>query len=234
MRYRQIGLGSRIELELYDGNGDKVKPVLVSQYETYDEKTNLMEVHVPFYEGKIFPVHTGAIMNVIFSKGNDTYSFQAQAVGREYQSSIAILKIKPVSPIERIERRSFFRMNCTLEAEYRIIEAFPIDDTDQEPFIKTVTRDISGGGVCLITPSKLKNGTMLELYLKLERNIRFIGIVTRSMEVREKGKITHETGIEFKRIENKDRERIISYVFETQRDKLRKNWLRREEENLNG
>lgn len=234
MRYRQIGLGTKIELELYDGNGDKVKPVLVSQYETYDEKTNLMEVHVPFYEGKVVPVHSGAIMDVIFSKGNETYSFQAQAIGREYQNNIAILKIKPVSLIERIERRSFFRMSCTLEAEYRIIEAFPIDDTGQDPFIKTITRDISGGGVCLITSEKLKSGTMLEVYLKLERIIRFIGVVARSMEAREKGKIIYETGIEFKRIENRDRERIISYVFETQRDRLRKSWLRREEENLNG
>lgn len=231
MRYRQIGLGTKIELELYDGNGDKLKPVLVSQYETYDEKDNHMEIHVPFYEGKIVPVHSGTIMDVIFSRENDTYAFKAQAIGREVQSGIAILRIQPVSPIGKIERRSFFRMNCSLEAEYRVVDTLPIEDTGQETFQKTITRDISGGGVCLVTDSRLKSGTMLEAYLKLEHNVRFMGVVARSMEVREKGKMIYETGIEFKMIDNRDRERIISYVFETQRDRLKKSWLRRDEEN---
>lgn len=231
MRYRQIGIGTKIELELYDSNGDKLTPVLVSQYETYDEKTNQMEIHVPFYEGKIVPVHSGAIMDVIFSKGSDTYAFKAQAISREVQETIAILKIQPVSPIGKIERRSFFRMNCALEAEYRIVETLPIEDTGQEIFLRTITRDISGGGVCLVTDSRLKKGTMLEAYLMLERKVRFMGVVARSIEFREKGKIMYETGIEFKMIENRDRERIISYVFESQRDRLKKSWLRRDEEN---
>lgn len=230
MRYRQIGLGTKIELELYDSNGDKVKPVLVSQYETYDEKANQMEIHVPFYEGKIYPVHSGAVMDVMFSRESDTYAFQAQAINREVQNGIAILKIKPVSSIEKIERRSFFRMSCILEAEYRIVETLPIEDTGEETFVKTNTRDISGGGVCLVTESRLKGGTMLEAILKLERKLRFMGIVARSTEVREKGKIMYYTGIEFKMIENRDRERIISYVFESQRDRLKKSWMRRDGE----
>ncbi len=231
MRYRQIGIGTKIELEMYDSNGEKVRPVLVSQYETYDEKTNQMEIHVPFHEGKIYPVHSGAVMDVIFSKENDTFAFKALAIGREVQDGIAILTIKPVGSIEKIERRSFFRMECALEAEYRVIEALPIEDTGQEVFIKTVTRDISGGGVCLVTDSKLKSGTLLEATLKLERKLRFMGVVARSGEVRERGKILYATGVEFKMIENRDRERIISYVFETQRDRLKKSWLRRDGEN---
>lgn len=232
MRYRQIGLGTKIELELYDNNGDKVKPVLVSQYENYEEKTNQMEVHVPFYEGEIYPVHAGVLMDVIFSKESDTFAFKAQALSREVQNGIPILVISPVSAIEKKERRSFFRMNCALEAEYRIVEMLPVDEIEQEPFMKTVTRDISGGGACLVTESKLKGGTMIEAYLKLDRKIRFMGIVARSFEVREKGKIFYATGIEFKFIENRDRERIISYVFETQRERLKKNWLRRDEDDL--
>lgn len=230
MRYRQIGLGTKIELELYDSNGDKAGPALVSQYETYDERNNLMEIHVPFFEGKIVPVHSGTLMDVIFSKGSETYSFKAQAISREVQSGIAILAIEPVSPIGKIERRSFFRVSCELDAEYRVVETLPIEDTGQETFLKTVTRDISGGGVCLITHTKLKSGTMLEANLKMGRIIRFMGVVARSIEVREKGKIMYETGIEFKLIENRDRERIISYVFEAQRDRLKKGWLRRDED----
>jgi c-di-GMP-binding flagellar brake protein YcgR len=231
MRYRQIGLGTKIELELYDRNGDKVKPILVSQYETYDEKINLMEIHVPFYEGKMYPLHPKTIMDVIFSKENDTFAFKAETIDREFQDGIAILKIKPVTPIEKIERRSFFRMNCQLELQYRIVEKLPdaVDDNN-DTCIGTVTVDISGGGVCMVTDSKLQGGTMVEAYLKLDRKVHFVGVIARSNEVREKGKLMYYNGVEFKEIENKDRERIISYVFETQRDRLKKGWMRRDEE----
>ncbi|MBP7175702.1 MAG: flagellar brake domain-containing protein [Thermoclostridium sp.] len=228
MRYRQIGIGTKIELELYDSNGDRIRPVLVSQYEDYDEKENQMEVHVPFYEGKIYPVHPGTLMNVIFSKESDTYAFKAEAISRYIQDGIAILAVRPVSDIEKIERRSFYRMNCALEAEYRIVDTLSMEDSRQEPFIKVSTRDISGGGVCLATESKLNIETIIEAHLKLDRKIRFIGIVARSIEFREKGKILYETGIEFKFIENRDRERIISYVFESQRELLKKSWLKRD------
>ena len=121
-------------------------------------------------------------------------------------------------------------MNCELEADYRVIETLPIEDTGHETYTKTVTRDISGGGVCLVTDEKFSAGTLLEAFLKLDRKIRFVGVVARSIPIREKGKLLYETGIEFKIIENKDRERVISYVFETQREQLKKGWLRREDE----
>lgn len=230
MRYRQIGLGTKLELELYDIYGDKVKPVLVSQFETYDERLNLMEIHVPFLEGHLYPVHPGTNMDVIFSKGKDTFSFKAQAFDRVFQDGIAILKVRPVSTIEKIERRSFFRMLCSLEVEYRVVEVFPIENTGAETYTRAVTRDISGGGVCLVLDTKLKPGTLLEAFMKLGRRIRFVGVVARSIEFREKGKLLYETGVEFKFIENRDRERIISYVFETQREQLKKGWRRDSEE----
>lgn len=36
----------------------------------------------------------------------------------------------------------------------------------------------------------------------------------------------YETGVEFKKIENRDREKIISYIFEVQRERLKKGWLK--------
>lgn len=232
MRYRQIGLGTKIELELYGGDGEKKKPVLVSQFETFDEEINMMEIHVPFHEGKMYAIHPKTIMDVIFSKENDTYGFQAEAIDRGFQDNIAILRIKPLTPIERIERRSFFRMDCELEIQYRVVGDLPEEGiTGTGPLIKAVTRDISGGGVCLVAETKLQRGTKIEAFLKLNREIRFIGIIAGVREVKEKGKILYNTGVEFKFIDNKDREKIISYVFETQRDRLKKGWMRRDEGN---
>ena len=67
MWYRQIGLGTKLELEI--GDEDKEKLILVSQYETYDEKINLMEILVPFHDGSIRPIHPRTIMIALISKG---------------------------------------------------------------------------------------------------------------------------------------------------------------------
>jgi c-di-GMP-binding flagellar brake protein YcgR len=222
MNFRHIGIGTKIELELFDRNGDVVKPILVSQYETFDEKANLIEIHVPFLEGKIYSIHPGTLMNIIFSKDNDTYMFKAQAVSREMQGPIAIQIVRPVSAIERIERRSFFRMDCRLNINYRIIKVPKDDDADN--FTEAVTRDISGGGVCIIADSMIDKGTMIEGYIQLKRDIRFIGTVVRTVKVREEGRFVYDIGVEFKEIENWDREHIISYVFETQRERLKRGW----------
>lgn len=223
MKYRHIGLGTKIELELYDKDGEKLRPLLVSQYEAYDEAINLMLIHAPFFEGKIYPVHPMTIMDIIFSKEGDTYVFRAEAAERVDEAGILMLKVRPVSPIQKIERRSFFRMECELGIRYRVVQP-TLPDEERESYINSRTRDISGGGVCMKTGEQLEAGSIVEAFLTLDRTIRFIGMVVRCIAVRDAGRISYETGIEFKTIENKDREKIISYVFETQRDRLKRGW----------
>ncbi len=230
MKYRQIGLGTKIELELYNKDGEKIRPVLVSQYESYDEESNLMLIHVPFFQGRIYPVHTMTQMDIIFSREGDTYMFRAEAAERIVVDDIAMLNVKPVSPIQRIERRSFFRMECELSIRYRVVGSptsfEEVDKEDGKSFISSRTKNISGGGVCMEAHEQLETGSYIEAFLTLNRTIRFIGMVVRSIAVRSMGRILYETGIEFKTIENKDRERIISYVFETQRERLKRGWMK--------
>lgn len=231
MKYAQIGLGTKIELVIYDKNGDKLEPVLVSQFEVFDDKNNLMDIHAPFYGGKFYPIHPKTLMDIIFSKDGDTYSFQAEAVARGSLGRIILLKVVPVTPIQKIERRYFFRMECVLNVEYKTLNSLQPDENSEAELIDTVTRDISGGGVCILTDTEMKQGVLVEAYLHLDRKVRFIGTIARSLKGRENGRQVYHTGIEFKRIENRDREKIISYVFETQRERLKKGWMRLDVEN---
>ena len=117
-------------------------------------------------------------------------------------------------------------MECELNIDYRVIDPLLPDQQNDGEYISTTTRDISGGGLCIKTEEMLDKGAYIDAILALERKMRFVGCVARSIKTRDKGKIIFETGIEFKHIENKDREKIVSYVFETQRDKLKKGWMK--------
>lgn len=225
MEYRQIETGTKLELELYNSNYEKVCSGLVSQFESYDETSNMMEIHVPFTQGKIYTIHTGAELDVIFLKEKDTYMFKAVVTGRKNTEPIPMLWVKPVSQIEKIERRSFFRMECKLPVRYHIIGSTEEKDTEEIQMLDCYTRDISGGGVCLVTEEAYEPGTKIRASLKIGKQIGFIGTVVRSVQIREKGKILYEIGVEYKQIENRDREKIISYIFEKQREKIRKGWI---------
>ncbi|NLM27461.1 MAG: flagellar brake protein [Clostridiaceae bacterium] len=229
MEYREIGLGTKIELELYDEDGNRLAPVLISQYETYDEESNVAEIHIPFFEGNIYPVHQYTVMDVIFSKENDTYMFKAEAVQRFYHDNLAMLKVKPITPIIRIQRRAFYRMDCVLDVRYRALgDTIPNDDKIKGEFSEVKTKDISGGGICMLIEEKLEKSSFIEAFIQLEpgNEIRFIGEVVRSNTVRKRGRLMYETGIEYKKIENRDREKIIGYIFEVQRERLKKGWLK--------
>lgn len=230
MKYHQIKLGTKIELELYDEEGKKIPFVFVSQYGGYDEENNTMEIYAPISQGNVYPVPPKMLMDVMFCKGKETYAFKSEAVEREYQGNIAMLYIRPLGPIRKIERRSFYRMDFRLEVQYRVFAESMPDDGLNGDFLTSYTRDISGGGICLITDEKLDNGLYVEALLKLNKIIRFIGITVRSLEARYKGKIMYETGIEFVRIENRTREQIVSYIFKEQREQLKKGRIKDDEQ----
>ncbi|MDD4296276.1 MAG: PilZ domain-containing protein [Ruminiclostridium sp.] len=229
MKHRNIGLGTKLELDLYDDDGNKIPAVFISQFGGYDIDTNKMEIYAPIFQGNIYPITPKMQMDVIFSKGKYTYLFTAEAIERVYEDNIALLYIKPISAIEKVERRSFFRMELQLEIQYRTFKLLLPDNEMRGAFIKSITRDISGGGVCLICEENLGEGTYIEAFLELDTRVRFVGVVVRSLEAKNRGVFTYETGVKFVRIENKDREQIISYVFKIQRERLKKGWMKNEQ-----
>ena len=78
----KLTLGTKLELELYDANGDKIVPTLISQFEAVLPDGS-MEILSPILEGRIYPVHRGTNLDVIYEKNGDLYRFASQALGRK-------------------------------------------------------------------------------------------------------------------------------------------------------
>ncbi len=221
MRAIKLTLGCKLELELYDHNGESIDPVLVSQFES-DSPNGTMDILAPIHEGRIFPVHRGTRMDIIYEKNGDLYKFTATALERKISGNIYLLTVKPLSEEEQLQRRTFFRFNCLLDVQYRMFQDLAQDD--RGTFKKTVTKDISGGGLCLLTNERPTYGWYLEGILGIEREIRFIGRIVRVINVHDKGKFNYEVGVEFVEIRNPDREKVIGFIFDSQRKLLKKGW----------
>jgi len=221
----KLTLGTKLELELYDANGDRIVPTLISQFESILPDGS-MEILSPIMEGRIYPVRRGTHLNVIYEKDGDLFTFAAQAVDRRLEGNIHLLRIMPLSGEEQIQRRYFFRFKCVRDVEYRTFAERETREEERGDFRVGITKDISGGGICLCTDTKLEIGWHVEGRLKIHQAIPFIGRVVRVINVHDRGRYSYENGIEFVEITNMNRERIISYIFEEQRKLLKKGWIK--------
>lgn len=225
MNAGDIKIGTKIELEVYDELGDRIKPSFVSEYEwAEDDKT--FYILAPIHEGVIYPVHSDSRMNIYFTQQEDLFKVKAKVEGRDSKDNIPLLKVKVLSEFEKMQRRQFFRFDSSVPVIYRTGSWLVQQNNKKAPMENAITKDLSGGGLCLLTVEPLEGHSLIECEVKLEekRAIKVVGKVVRVAKVTDQGVYKYEIGVNFIKIENKDREAIISYIFQEQR-KLRKKGL---------
>lgn len=224
MKVTDLSIGLKLELEVYNDLDEIIKPSFVSQLEWVEDENNAL-IAAPIHEGVIYPVRIGSMMNVFFIQKKEDYRFRARVVNRGRRDNIAMLDIEIVSEIQRIQRRQFFRFECTVPIKYRVLDYLD-PEYEKTPFKKTFTRDLSGGGLCLIADEKIESNALVECIAVLgeNKNVSFFGRVLRSIAREYENKVSYDVSVEFKKIENRDREAVIGYIFREQR-KLRKKGL---------
>jgi len=112
------------------------------------------------------------------------------------------------------ERRRFVRLDTRLEVSYT--------ELPQPAAKRSVTKDISGGGVCLFAEKVIPPGTHLQVSMKLpnrEQPVHFTGEVVWSEAYEVIGKTERqravEAGIRFVEIAPQDQEAIMQHVILT-------------------
>lgn len=220
--FGKLKIGTKIEIRLSDV---KESPQFVSQFEGI-ERDGTFCILAPIYKAIVQPIELGTKLNIYFvQKGGSFYKLKGKVTGRGKKSAISVLKVQALSEIEKIQRRKFFRFECINPIKYRIIQYSKIDCKREIDFKQTITRDLSGGGVCIKLTEKLNVGDVVEcvLFLSDINKVCFWGKVIRFTEyTMKKGIYKYEAGISFKKIEDKSREKIISYIFEEQRRLVKK------------
>lgn len=219
----KLTLGNKLEVELFDQNNERIPPQLVSQFERCLPDGS-MEILAPIHSGRIFPVHRGVEMDIIYQKQGDLYKFRAVALERTVAGNIFLLKIMPISGEEHLQRRFFFRFSCIRDISYRMFTRKDTKSEERGAYVKSITKDISGGGLCLLTNEKPIYGWYIEGNLDVGSNLYFIGRVVRVINIHDKGTFKYEVGIEFIDIKDLEREKVISFIFDSQRKLLKKGW----------
>jgi len=179
-----------------------------------------------------YPIHTVTKKTAFFTNGtlltvtyleNDkvVYQFPTEIIGKVKLNIPALAIKKPDDNyIERVQRREYVRIDTTLDiAVHSVNHLF-------SPFV-TITTDLSGGGMAIIATKNisLEIGYKADIWLPLQRqnnDYHYINGQTEIVSIREANNKNNLISLKFISINAQDRQQIIWYCFEKQRESLQK------------
>lgn len=131
---------------------------------------------------------------------------------------IPVWVVTPPKDIKKVQLRAFVRLDIGLSVSLKILEGEDIVDLGM-----AITRNISGGGLCLITKQALKAGTKVFLVIELDKTslISVAGEVVRS-EKQNDDTPFYVVGVKYEDIIERDRSQIIKFIFQKQIEIKRK------------
>ncbi len=201
-----------IEINRPKNNGQPSVELYSSRIE--DKTPDTLTLAYPLKNGYPVPVRNNEFIKIKLIYKNDIYAGEVKVIS---QARLPILLIKVTKPerMEKIQLRSWVRHPCEIPVKYVVLNQ---DSTKYS----TISLDISGGGILILT--KEAYGINTPLYLEFSIDdclIKTIGNVVRTVPQDKE----YKTAIEFEKIKLGEREQIVKYIFQKQREMLKRNIL---------
>ncbi|MFC0523132.1 flagellar brake protein [Pontibacillus salicampi] len=213
-----LHIGATITLELKHGKEEDV-PVDIYRSKIVERDDSALYIDYPvnkntnrvgfFMEGTQFKV-------TYIAQDQSVYEFETEIRGRKKLTiPVLVLPLPVKDEVLRVQRRKYVRVETAVDIS--------IHSKDQQflPFTGT-TADISGGGAAIIPPINhgLKDNQIVETWLVLpimSGDTEYIKTDAKVIRVwKEKERDTDKISVEFKAMEERDRQSIIRYCFQQQ------------------
>lgn len=240
MKSNVVKTGDKVEIRILQQveQGRKLgdyPPAYRSVVEHVQEDGSI-ELLVPIVKGKIDVPPSGVRLEALFYSRAGMYRCVAHIKNRFLKENVYLMLMELKSPLEKFQRREFYRFECVMDIQYMIIteEETEIDNiTDlkehhrltypEELAKNAVAVDISGGGIRFVSDQPAKEGSHLLIDIRLVNEsmdypLELIGkvVICQKVEPRQKEE-KYEYRVNFIMKDEKKRELIIKYIFEQER-----------------
>lgn len=223
----QSRMGNPVEVKLYKSS--------VFDYVSDTE----IEITMPSEAGKVVLFQNGLRLRMLFYTRRGLYECFSIVKNRCKKENILSLIIEIKTPPQKFQRREFFRIECSIDMQYYVIdESVALLETTEALFAeiqnvdyigqekKTYIQDISGGGIRFISDEQFAKDSYLLAVIrltndKIDNTFYLVCKIISSNKIEHlQDKYTNRAKFNFKDI--KDRETIVRYVFEEERRIRRK------------
>ena len=197
-------LGQKLIIVRTKMTGEKVE--YVSQLVDIESNGELA-VAVPIKNAQLVTLLNGTKITVIYNNSESgMLEFEAEVV-RKINGKVPLMYIRKISEITKGQRRNYFRLDLLVPIQ--------IIKSNEDVIYSGFTKDISGGGLRMVTDANLMEGQIIHVSFELEDR-------TYSLKSQVRTKFSsidnkNEVGIEFLDIIEIDRNDLIKYLFLQQR-----------------
>ncbi len=226
MTGRILEAGTRFELSLE--NDEREEDIMVSQIT--DIRDDELIAAVPIKGGHIIPLESGTKFNACFYAENAVYRGECIVKERWKEENMYLMSIIITTPLEKFQRREFYRLDCLLDAECYLMDVMDVVNYSK-PYEGNVPSkgktqhviitDISGGGLRFISKIKYDKDEYVYIHFstaeyKVDKTYEVIGKII-DIYPAEKKPSDYEVRIQFMNMSNEEREDIVKFIFLQQR-----------------
>jgi len=216
----ELKINSRIEIIDFDGG--------INYKSNIQDMTEVgMSITIPVKEGKYLPLNTGEKVSIIYYGDKEVYQFEAEVLGRAIDVIPVINISKPQNP-RVVQRRNYVRVLMLKNIKFMSIDKELAEKEtskitkviDKSQFKKAILLDLSGGGMRIKTEEKLQLSEFIMIAIELiEEEIM---IKSRVVRCDLQPDNTNAYGLKFLELGEKDRDKIIKYIFQVMREQRKK------------
>ena len=204
-----------------------------------------IEIEVPTQEGKSVSLPSGVRLEFLFYTRTGMFRCVAHIKRRYVRGRLYLFLIEQKTPLEKFQRREYYRFECVMEMSFypvskEEIDITPLNELKEHHRLtvpedlprKALAVDISGGGIRFVSDHPGQEGEYMVVSLTLpseqsELKLDMLGqtMVCQSIEKKSGGKKNTQEKYEY-RVQfikgSKEREQIIKYIFEQERKSRQK------------
>jgi len=200
-----------------DYNGKRV--VLASRIEAIEE--DYLLIATPIRQGIPLLISPGVEIVVQFRWRDTLFAFNSKVLDRRLRPIPVWMIKRPVEFFRIAQKRSSVRLNINLPLRFQYLER------DDHTIYKGLTVDISAGGILFSStqPCDVGEKIKVELYLTDDNIVSVVAKVVRAFDKDEGALRGYRVAVEFEDITEIERDRIFKFVFDKQREWIRKGLL---------
>lgn len=233
---KYIAPGSKIELEAIDRvlqeDGSYQKKKFDSKVVDIIDEDRL-EILMPMEQTKLVLLPVNGEYDIHFFTSKGLFQCFGKVTNRYKNGNLYLLEIELISNLQKYQRREYYRYSCMLPISFRILtdnERIAVESKryilfDELPMNKSEIVDISGGGLRFLSKMAVEIGDLIYAQYGLSDGKEFKH-VARVLGVKklEGGQNDghFELRCQFVNILNGEREQIIRYIFEEERNKRKR------------
>lgn len=217
-----LGKGEEVELEVYSEENEQ-NDIFVTEVLGVTRKEIMLIA--PLKQNKAMSFGAGTEITVHFTREDFVGTFTSRVINEELDSPPPVLTLSQPSDIFwgelkdiDAQRRQFVRLEASVPLEFWLPSGVARE---------TLTHDISGSGLSMITLFALDTGMSVRLKIsfpdkKIDTNAKVIRCKPLKEDTTKGGRPRYEVALTFVNLDTNKQDAIMRYIFERQRELRRR------------